>query len=217
MMLILSSSAIGQDFTPIEASGAMQKINPLDSSPSPEFMFSAKQLNNQESRPFLVMGRPMDSNNPRWNEYRDSIQEFKNAKACLVSPPIDVNEWNVIDVKWASLKNHRDIEVCFFRIFDTLNDPHLIREWLLFQDYGIFEIQSIYEKNPVVQHALEPRYYFEGLISKVSMESRVSFEARGAVSKLINSVLPQPDGYVISVSFSKNMHVVSIFSGSKGN
>ena len=187
----------------------------IDATPPSAFVVAKELLSSQHNHPFLFLGKPMDPSQPRWDEYAEAIQRFQSAEACLIAPP-EGSEWNLAAVDWTAMHSHKDIEVCFFRIFDTLNDPERVRRWLEHQGYWTTEMQPPYESNPSVRFPLEPIYRFAGLIATNELEARMSFDNGGVLGFLLGLVLPAPKGYTVNLSFSADLQIVSVFSGSQG-
>lgn len=175
------------------------------------FLFELEDLSSQEKRPFLLLGRPMQPNQPRWDEFREPVEKFASAQDCLNAPQVIGSRWNTLDVNWRVLTSHRDIEVCLFRIFDTIDDPLLVISWLERQGYDALDPRPTSGNGfSDVPPDLIQVMYVEAYVDTDLFEERVTFT---------RFVLPwtiKAKGYAIQIRFSNTNRLVSVFSKPQG-
>ncbi len=88
------------------------------------------RLTHQETRPFVLGRSILTEEFGAWDSYRRALRRFPDARNCLVRG--QRNRQDVIDllaVDWPRLRGRPNGEVCYFRIFTTLDDMDLIDAW----------------------------------------------------------------------------------------
>lgn len=175
------------------------------------FIFELESFSRQPEKPFLFLGIRMDPDHPRWGEFSESIDKFPSAQNCLNPPHDSGSNWNVLDINWKSLKSNRDIEVCLFRIFDTLNDPLLVFSWLEHQGYRLSNSWTSEGGLLGVPPQLVPSLYREAYIDRDAFERKVDLNHFDSPLKV------RAKDYRIQISFSKTNRLVFVFSGQQGS
>jgi hypothetical protein len=175
------------------------------------FLFELEELSSQETRPFLLLGARMQPSQSRWDEFADSLEKFSNAQNCLNPPEISGTKWNTLDVNWKVLRSNRDIEVCLFRIFDTLNDPLLAVSWLKRQEYKVLD--------PWHPAGGGLRGVPPELVPELTVEAYIVtdiFEERVTLTRFDLPWTTKAKGYRIQIQFSNNDRLVTMFSSRQG-
>lgn len=176
-----------------------------------QFDYEIDEISVQSERPFLLLGSLMQKGHPRWDEFRQPIEKFPSAIDCLSSPQVEAMDWNLLDVNWNLMKSNRDVEVCLFRIFDTINDPMQSALWLQMQGYRVLEPQKKQGGGLFgVPAELVPVLSVEAYINTKLFEERVKF------TKFDLPWVTKARGYQVQISFSISGRVVDSFSSRQG-
>ena len=69
----------------------------------------------------------------RQSNYDFEIKKWPNAQSCLIESEISKPEPDLRLLDWNKFKTARDVEVCLWRVFDSLNVPERAAKWLDFQ------------------------------------------------------------------------------------
>jgi hypothetical protein len=111
------------------------------------FLVPRRALSNQDSDPFMFIGRIMDESRPRWDEFEDTLAAFPDTSSCLLPVERDKDVQNLLAFDWKAMESLTGIEVCVFRVVRSLPDPELLEDWLSSQGYRVIgSIQSCKEK-----------------------------------------------------------------------
>lgn len=113
-------------------------------------------LANQETDPFMFSGNLMNGEHARWPQYRRAIGQFQDVRDCLVDEERGKDNPNLLLIDWQHLKKRRNIEVCLFRIFRSLNSISLIRKWLEFHEFQNIRYSRIFSETYIPQSQTEP-------------------------------------------------------------
>ncbi len=151
------------------------------------------RLSDQGVSPYLSMGRLVDEQHPRWEEYREPITQFPSVRACLAPSEQETDTPNVMNVDWDIIHGPYAVQVCLFRIFDTLGSPELVAEWMEqngFRDVGNLDRS---EMMPKFDRLVVGQWTYEDTVARSQIIS-------GPINRLMNGVV-QPST-VISARFS---------------
>lgn len=109
-----------------------------DEEPSVDkFIFHISDLSKQNTRPFRFGGEIMSEKSGRWNRYRDEIEKFTDAVPCLSSGVDKNGRVDLRDLDWSQHTKVEGLDVCIFRILDTLPSVNLMEEWIASQDFSV--------------------------------------------------------------------------------
>lgn len=75
-----------------------------------------------------------------FEEYRQAIARFPNARSCFPSEITDSRSINTLDSRefdWNEMKTKADVEVCIFRIAIALSAPEKVEAWLRYFNFTV--------------------------------------------------------------------------------
>ena len=128
--IALAGSALAQEFQrPPDLT--------LEDRPAPlgAFRIPHDRLATQDSHPFLFGGRVIDETHPRWSHFRRAIRTYPDVDPCLEEEQRGTAEPDLLAFDWNGIRYTAAIEVCLFRVFQSLREPDLIEAWLLQQGF----------------------------------------------------------------------------------
>lgn len=95
-----------------------------------------KRLSGESSDPFLFQGRTVSGDAQLYGRYRRSINRFPDLTSCLYESEPHANSPDVRLFAWQKIHSVEDAEVCMFRVFSSIGDPHKAKEWLIGQGFA---------------------------------------------------------------------------------
>ena len=95
----------------------------------------AQRISNQKEHPFLINGAPVLRSNPRFNEFSKSIRKFPDVRSCLNGTELASKKPDLTNFNWAAMTQEPYIDVCLFRVMDSLNSPEAGQLW--FESQGL--------------------------------------------------------------------------------
>lgn len=198
--------------------GVTQQVTEKDTS---ELVVSATKLSRQTTRPFENGGGIVDEVSPQWSRYKDSILRFPSAESCLFPEAATADLWSLVKVDWAKMLNNRDIEVCLFRLIDSIGDPKDIRVFLTQLGYTGSDFISESErcKSRTLASPLMDESYvclrLEGYLAANIFDSRVNFNH--TVYDRILRLSDRNRDHFLNLGFSKSGMLIFVFSGRRGS
>ena len=138
--IALAGSALAQEFQRPPDLTLEDRPAPLEA-----FRVPRDRLATQDSHPFLLLGRVIDETHPRWSEFRRAIRDYPDVDPCLEEEQRGTAEPDLLAFDWNGIRRGAAMEVCLFRVFQTLREPDLIEAWLLrqgFRTWGFTDPQS---------------------------------------------------------------------------
>ena len=171
----------------------------IESPPSEtKFTFTVDDLSHQYTSPFRFGGQVISEESARWNQYRRAIEKYPNAVPCL-SSGIDSNGTvDLRDMDWFQLKKVQDLDVCVFRILDTLSSVELMEDWIASQGFFVSPNKRyVGDSSYVPDNTINSTHYIEGSIQF----GRDTSEAAGALSEKSNGMS--------TLAFSLNVYLDS--------
>lgn len=151
------------------------------------------RLSDQAVSPYLSIGRLVDEQHPRWEEYRGPIAQFRSVRACLAPSEQETDTPNVMNVDWDIIRGPYSVQVCLFRIFDSLGSPELAAQWM--KKNGVRDVKNLDRSGMGFEFdRLVIGYWtYEDTVARTQIIS-------GPINRLMNGVV-QPST-VISARFS---------------
>jgi hypothetical protein len=220
LVLAMISFLVPKEATPEQGASAdlsvpLVEIGEVHSSSPEKFVVANEKLRNQKEWPYMFGGKVIDADHPRWNEYAEPIQNFPDVVDCLEEGSSGPRTTDLYRIDWSKLTSHRDVEVCLFRIFDTLSDPVLVRAWLRSMGYRTLPIvkQGI---SGVGSQIRDQASQFESHISRDVFRNRVSFSKK---SRWLHFWVPKRStlmNYIINIGFTKDGEIYTVLSSSQG-
>ena len=110
--------------------------------PLEAFRVPRDRLATQDSHPFLLLGRVMDETHPRWSEFRSAIRSYPDVDPCLEEEQRGTAEPDLLAFDWNSIRREAAMEVCLFRVFQSLREPELIEAWVLRKGFRTWGFDS---------------------------------------------------------------------------
>lgn len=130
-----------------------------------KFIFHDEDLSHPKTRPFRSVGKFMSKESRRWNRYRREIDKYPNAVPCLISGINENSQVDLRDFDWSRNANVEGLNVCVFRILDTLPDVALIEEWIASQGFSVIPYKRfVNDRSYVPVGAINPTHLIEGTI-----------------------------------------------------
>lgn len=113
----------------------------------------APHLADQESDPFLFLGKPINESHPLWSRYKRPISSFPTVLDCLRPEEVGASEPDLNNFDWGRVGTGARAEVCVFRVARSMTDTGAIFEWLSHQGF-FFEEKLV----PYKGVSFEPRF-----------------------------------------------------------
>ncbi|MCK4860767.1 MAG: hypothetical protein KAS85_02485 [Rhodobacteraceae bacterium] len=165
------------------------------------------RLSKQETEPFLFLGKVVDEQHARYNDYRKSILRFPNVLTCLKEEERGKSEPDLRQIDWDMIHNTREMEVCVFRIASSIEDVEYIKIWLQYHGYRVDDIlQLSTERNPP-RYDTGPWFSFQG---HLTIEKFREIIPRFWLARLIG--FEGARNHTLTVSFSKEGQVVGAYA-----
>lgn len=213
--MALVGSALAQEFQ------RPPDLTPEDRPVAPDaFMIAPDRLSSQDSRPFLFGGRPMDPHHPRWDQYQPALAKFPTVESCLSAEAQTPEGWDLLKVEWTSLLSHKDIEVCLFRIADTLGDRERVVDWLVHSGYRTWGVQQVKSDD---RDARSPEMWFviNAYLDGAIFDARRQIEYRETrwLVRLLHWLTPPPPHHFdhdVGIWFDRNGAVDNVLSRRRG-
>lgn len=130
VVMALAGGALAQDFQRPPYLTLADRPVPLD-----VFRVPRDRLATQDSHPFLFEGRVIDETHPRWSHFRRAIRTYPDVDPCLEEEQRGTAAPDLLAFDWNGIRYTAAIEVCLFRVFQSLRDPELIEAWVLRQGF----------------------------------------------------------------------------------
>ncbi len=112
-------------------------------------------LANQETDPFLFLGKIVNREHPQWKRYRKDLRRFPDVASCLVDSERQKKKPNLLKLDWDEVGTGSGAEVCVFRIASSLKDSGQTLNWLAFH---MFRFSGL---NRIGSQKFKPRYETE--------------------------------------------------------
>jgi len=84
----------------------------------------------QSQDPFLFYSKIVDSSHPLYPEYLGALGRFEAAGNCWKNEPFDLPGNSTRYFDWPRMRTTEDLEVCFFRLFNSLKNKEKTIAWL---------------------------------------------------------------------------------------
>jgi len=85
-------------------------------------------LSSEETEPYMVRGKTPD----RKADIR-AAKKWPDARSCLIRSELKQKYPDLRKINWRKMRMDTDIEVCMFRIFNSLGTPELNKHWFMKQ------------------------------------------------------------------------------------
>ncbi|MBO9410261.1 MULTISPECIES: hypothetical protein [unclassified Ruegeria] len=116
-------------------------------------------LANQETDPFLFLGKTVDSVHPQWKRYRRALRRFPDVTSCLIESEREKKEPNLLKLDWEKVGTGSGAEVCVFRVASSLGTADRTLKWLEYQRFrfsglnrrGSQNFQPHFDTQPIYQ------------------------------------------------------------------
>jgi len=82
-------------------------------------------LATQKTDPFLFSGYVMNSEQPRWSQYRRVLRRFPDVRSCLIEEEKEKSTPNLLLMDWQETGTGRGAEVCIFLIARKIGRAHV--------------------------------------------------------------------------------------------
>lgn len=136
LVLLLPLQAVSQTALSQKSGASNSGHDPWsDCRPTSSCRINAKTLSEQESDPFLFLGRVIDSESARWRHYRKALNRFPDARACLMDRERVNDAPNLLLIDWDRVGTGRGAEVCVFRITRSFDQSSDVEKWLRFHSF----------------------------------------------------------------------------------
>lgn len=100
----------------------------------PKFAYLA----DQESDPFMFLGKVMNPSHPQWKRYRRPLKKYASVEDCLEGA--DGNA-DALSFSWDTLKDEKARNICTFRAFRSLGSIENISAWLSANHFYVGELR----------------------------------------------------------------------------
>ncbi len=113
-------------------------------------------LSTQDVEPFLFLGRVVDSDHPRWRQYRKAIRKFPDVQSCLAKEEQMKENPNLLKLDWKRVGYGSSAEVCIFRISRSLGTLDRIQSWMSYHDFRVVGYSRYRSENFVPTRVNQP-------------------------------------------------------------
>lgn len=140
-----------------------------------KFAFQISDLSNQNTRPFRFGGEVMSEKSGRWKRYRREIDRYPNAVPCLSSGVDEFGKVDLRDFNWTLHTKVEGLDVCIFRILDTLQSVVLMEEWIASQGFSVSPNKRyVGDSAYVPKGTVKSTHYIEGSVPYGAGDSKAS-------------------------------------------
>jgi hypothetical protein len=184
-----------------------------------QFIVSLEQSSSDDRMPFSVFGEPVIDRHPQWERYRSSLAKFPSLGGCLLPTAMVANGWDLSAFNWAGLEDHRDIEVCAFRVAASLETSERMRAWLVDQGYLVHG-PILTTPNVTGEGPNDSDVGLSGILAAEEFETRTRFRRSlnplGYVWEWLFPSPPNHRDHALNLIYSGQGRIVAIQSGRRG-
>lgn len=131
-----------------------------------KFLLPIGQLSTQLESPFMFFGGVMDESHPRWKQYSKALKEHPDTLSCLIKSERGNSIVNTLNFDWVEVDGGAEMDVCVFRVLDSIEDPILIADWFRYQGFRVIIFNDPTPTRPYSE--MEPRRGFDAGISSAA-------------------------------------------------
>ncbi len=92
--------------------------------------FILQKFSNQSSDPFLFYGEIVDTAHPRYESFSKSLEKFQTVEDCLRVAETNNSPNQTYEFDWTEMRSSEDLEVCFFRLFNSFSSNQVTKSWM---------------------------------------------------------------------------------------
>ena len=182
------------------------------------FLVDKSELSNQIDWPFRLQDKIVDSTHPLWSRYEHALSAFPSTESCLMESANAESRFDLIKVDWGRFQSHQDIEVCLFRIADSLGGPSEMVSWLKESEYEVSgPIQQIKEGQGSSSN--EGWYAVSATLDHITFEKRVEFTPTflgRLFRQFFSESSSQHDDHALILNYSKTGRITAVQSLIRG-
>ncbi|WP_170431711.1 hypothetical protein [Ruegeria arenilitoris] len=163
-------------------------------------------LANQDTDPFLFLGKVVDQGHPQWKRYRKLLRRYPDVVSCLVESEHEKEEPNLLKLDWEEVGTGSGAEVCVFRIARSLSSLDKITAWL---EYHSFRVGSYdrYRSEKFI-----PRWETQPVSNMGAYWSLDQYREKNPSLIVALTGIDLIQGYELILGFSENGQVVGASS-----
>lgn len=161
-------------------------------------------LANQETDPFLFLGKVVDNLHPQWMRYRLALWRYPDVVSCLEKSEREKEEPNLLELDWERVGTGSGAEVCVFRVASSLGSADRTLTWLQYQKFRFSGLNRQWSQN------FQPRFDTQPIYQ---VTARRTIEQYREVSPSWLSSLPRYElifEYRLILSFDQNFRVSGV-------
>lgn len=166
------------------------------------------RLAKQETEPFLFLGKVVNENHPRHEDYDRALRRFPDVRSCLTEDERNKPQPDLREIDWDEMRNVRDVDVCVFRIASSIQDVDRIKNWLRHQGFTVGEMSRRFSESYTPRYATEPAF---GLQAHMSVDRFRKIFPKPWITILTGVELLR--NYWLTISFSQEYQIVDVSSG----
>lgn len=119
-------------------------------------------IHSDKNYPFSVDGRVRARKN-----LKEAIIKFPDTPSCLIKATRNKQKPDLRLINWDAFRTLQDVNVCFWRIFSSLETPEKVEKWLYFQNAKNVYFEPILNQNSyttdyIVSHHLKVNWAIRG-------------------------------------------------------
>lgn len=115
-------------------------------------------LANQDTDPFLFIGKVVDREHPKWRSYRKALRRYPDVRDCLVEEERDKSEPNLLMIDWERIGTGKNASVCVFRIASSLGSVERIQAWLAYHRFKFGSVSRRVSESFIPHYETYPVY-----------------------------------------------------------
>lgn len=209
---------LGGISTVIALASYAQTVERADSQEINGSIIHYHHLSNEEIEPYLSRGftldeweqkRSKDSRIRSHKQHRKAVNRFPDVRSCLKPSEAEIAVPRMMNFDWDQLDNIVEMEVCLYRVFVSINDIELTRNWIELQGFGRDRLYYRYQLVNGEKASQVDKTILRGIWS---MENRSSPIGNGTFSFLKESWLKviKANSLAISVTYTAEESIENI-------
>ncbi|MES0823861.1 hypothetical protein [Ruegeria sp. SCP11] len=115
-------------------------------------------LADQETDPFLFLGKVVDKLHPQWTRYRRVLRRYPDVVSCLVESEREKKEPNLLKLDWDRIGTGSGAEVCVFRVASSLGSADRTLTWLQYHKFRFSGLNRRWSQNFQPRFDTQPIY-----------------------------------------------------------
>lgn len=164
-------------------------------------------LANQETDPFLFLGKTVDETHPQWSKYAQVIRRYDDVRDCLIKSERNSENPNLSLIDWKRVGTGRGAEVCVFRISSSLGSIDWTMQWLSNQRFNHRGTARVFSESFTPHFDTQP---VSNLSAQWSIDQYREYKPSWLHSLFNFDIIY---GYTLAVGFDQNNRITGVNVG----